>query len=73
MAATKINLTKLVRTIAANVIRGHLYENFFTQKFIIQKFLYMRISRSTVYVAIDDLYKKIPCFSNPNYFFHMLY
>ena len=43
MAATKINLTKLVHTINANVVRDHSYENFlhenlpyksfFTQKF----------------------------------------
>ena len=43
MAATKINLTKLVRTINANVVRGRSYEiflhetlsyeSFFTRKF----------------------------------------
>ena len=49
MAATKINLTKLACTIIANAVRGRSYENFFTQKFIIRKFLYTKISRSTVY------------------------
>ena len=48
MAATKINLTKLVCTINANAVRGRSYENFFTRKFIIRKFLYTKISRSTV-------------------------
>ena len=45
MAATKINLTKLVRTINANTVRGCSYEKFFTQKF-----LYMKISRSMVFL-----------------------
>ena len=50
MAATKINLTKISMhcTIIANAVRGHSYENFFTQKFIIRKFLCTKISRSTV-------------------------
>ena len=49
MAATKINLTKLACTINANAVRGRSYEKFFTRKFIIQKFPYTKISRSTVY------------------------
>ena len=44
----EINLTKFVRTINANAVRGRAYEIFFTRKFIIQKFLYTKISRSTV-------------------------
>ena len=48
MAATKINLMKLVHTIDANVVRGRSNEKFFTRKFIIRRFLYMKISRSTV-------------------------
>ena len=32
MAATKINLTKLVRTISANTVRGRSYVNFFYTK-----------------------------------------
>ena len=37
-------LQKLARTINANVVRGRSYEFFYT----IQKFLHMKISRSTV-------------------------
>ena len=37
-----------MRTINANAVRGRSYENFFTRKFIIRKFLYTKISRSTV-------------------------
>ena len=48
MAATKINLTKVVCTINDNAVRGRFYENFVVWKFIIQKFLCMKISRSTV-------------------------
>ena len=48
MAAMKINLTKLACTINANVVRGHSYEILFTRKFIIRKFLYTKISKSTV-------------------------
>ena len=35
-------------TININVVRDCSYENFFTRKFIIQKFLDTKISRSTV-------------------------
>ena len=45
MAATKINLTKLARTINANAVRGRSYE-----KVIIRKFPYTKISISTVYL-----------------------
>ena len=48
MVATKINLTKLARTINTNAVRDRYYKNFFTQKINIQKFLYTKISRSTV-------------------------
>ena len=43
-------LRKLACAINANAVRGRSYENFFTQKFIIRKFLYTKISRSTVHV-----------------------
>ena len=49
MAATKINLTKLACTTNANAVRDRSYEKIFTRKFIIQKFPYTKISRSTVY------------------------
>ena len=48
MAATKLNHTKISAHCNANVVRGRSYEKFFTQKFIIRKFLYTKISRSTV-------------------------
>ena len=47
MVATKINPQKLACTINANEVRGRSYNNLFTRK-IIQKFLYTKISRSTV-------------------------
>ena len=46
-------LQKLVHTINANVVRGRSCENFFAQKFIIRKLLYMKISRSTVSVSLQ--------------------
>ena len=45
MVATKINLTKLART---NAVRGCSYKIFLHKKINIQKFLYTKISRSTV-------------------------
>ena len=45
MAAMKINTTKITN---ANVVRGHSYENFYAPKFIKQKFVNTKISRSTV-------------------------
>ena len=54
MVATKINLTKLVCAINANAVRGRSYEILLTQKFIIQKFLYTKISRSTVCTCIYE-------------------
>ena len=40
-------------TINANTVRGCSYENFFTRKFIIRKFLYTKIFRSTVQLSHD--------------------
>ena len=37
-----------MHTINANAVRGRSYEKFFTQKCIIRKFLYTKISRSAV-------------------------
>ena len=49
MAATKILiLRKLTCTINLNAVRGRSHKHFFTRKFIIQKFLYTKISRSMV-------------------------
>ena len=44
----KLILRKLACTINAHAVRGRSYQNIFTQKFIVQTFLYMKISRSTV-------------------------
>ena len=41
-----------MRTISANVERGCSYKNFFTRKFIVRKFLYTKISRSTIIINI---------------------
>ena len=48
MAAMKINLTKISMHYYADAVRGRSYENFFTRIFIVRKFLYTKISRSTV-------------------------
>ena len=45
MAAMK---QKRMRTIKVNVVEWGFYEIFSTQKFIIQKFHYIKISKSTV-------------------------
>ena len=39
---------KLVHTSNANAVRGHSYKNFLARKFIVRKFPYKKISRSTV-------------------------
>ena len=52
MAAMKLILQKLVHAINANTVRGRSYEKNFTRKFIIQKFLHMKISRSTVFYGL---------------------
>ena len=44
----KLILRKLACTINASAVRGRSYENFITRKFTIRKFLYTKISRSTV-------------------------
>ena len=49
MAATKTNVTEIINV---NVVRGRFYETFYTQKFIIRKFVDMKISRSTVHVSV---------------------
>ena len=52
MAATKINLTKThahyIVYSTINVVQGLSYKNFSTQKFVIRKFHYTKISRSTI-------------------------
>ena len=40
-----------MRTTNVNMVRGCSYENFYTQKFIMRKFLNTKISRSTVFPA----------------------
>ena len=42
------NYMKIIAHYYANAVRGRSYKNYFTRKFIIQKFLYTKISRSTV-------------------------
>ena len=37
MTATKINITKLMRTTNINLVRSHSYKTFYTHKFIIRK------------------------------------
>ena len=51
----RLRKLKLACTISANAVRGRSYENFFTQKFIIRKFIYTKISRSTVYHSVSDI------------------
>ena len=53
MVARKLILRKLLHTINTNVVRGRSYENFYTRKFIVRKFLYIKISRSTVLKAMS--------------------
>ena len=43
-----------MHTINTNVVRGRSYEKIFYMKFIIQKFLYVKISISTVYASASN-------------------
>ena len=49
MAATKINLTKLVRTINDNAVRGRSYENLSYESFFTRKFPDLRYCYDVVF------------------------
>ena len=49
-------LRKLMCTTNVNVVRGRSYENFYILKFLIRKFVNMKISRCTVHTVLLHVY-----------------
>ena len=56
-----------MHTINANAVRGCSYEIFFTLKFIIRKFLYMKISISMVHWTKASYCINVMIFSSPTF------